>query len=69
MAIPLELQAESNGGVPNLVERAGETKVMFKLLTKKNNKATTKELEVCVGVCGCNVCSDCTSFVCSRVEP
>jgi len=64
VAIPLELQAESNGGVPNLVERAGETKVMFKLLTKKNNKATTKELEVCV-----DVCSDCTSFVCSRVEP
>ena len=46
VSIPLELQAENDGAVPHMVERAGETKVMFKLLTKKNNKATTKELEV-----------------------
>jgi len=46
VAIPLELQAESAAQMPDLVERAGETKVVFKLLTKKNNKATTRELEV-----------------------
>jgi len=44
--IPLALQAESDNSVPKLVERGGETKVMFKLLTKKNHKATTKEIEV-----------------------
>ena len=46
VSIPLELQAESDAQMPDLVERGGETKVVFKLLTKKNNKATTRELEV-----------------------
>ena len=47
LSIPLDLQAQDDNGMPELVERGGETKVMFKLLTKdKKDRAAAKAFEV-----------------------
>ena len=47
LSIPLDLQAQDDNSMPELVERGGETKVMFKLLTKdKKDRAAAKAFEV-----------------------
>ena len=47
LSIPLDLQAQDDNGMPELVDRGGETKVMFKLLTKdKKDRAAAKAFEV-----------------------